>query len=104
MVLKDRSDQEHVRTVVIELKPVGDMLTQNARRERAKTFAILDLQIHHRLHLGRTRIPDDAATTQSAWTKLQSSLMQSDDFPRGQQLGNCARQLLATIFFVRRVA
>ena len=46
----DVRDEQHVRAVVVEIKPIGDVLAQNRRRERAERLAIFDLEVEHFLH------------------------------------------------------
>src|SRR5438128_12441217 len=35
--------QHHVGTVLVKIEPIGDLLSEDAGRERPKAFAILDL-------------------------------------------------------------
>src|SRR5437016_3588409 len=42
--------QHHVGTVLVQLEPLGDSLSEDAGRERPKALAILDLEVHDRLH------------------------------------------------------
>src|SRR6476660_9438797 len=49
-------DQEHVRTVAVELEPVRYILPQYGWRERAKRLSVFDFEIQYRLHFRRSRI------------------------------------------------
>src|SRR2546425_6639604 len=50
MALGNIGHQHHVGTVLVQFEPLGDLLSEDAGRERPKAFAILDLEIHDRLH------------------------------------------------------
>ena len=49
-----RGNDQHVRAIVLLLdrEPLRCFFSHHDRGERPKAFAILDFQIHHRLHLG----------------------------------------------------
>ena len=50
-LLAHLGDQRHVWTLAIEVEVVGGALGQHRRGERPERLAILDLEVHHRLHL-----------------------------------------------------
>ena len=93
-------DQQHVRTVAVELEPVGDVLAQHRRRERPERFAELDLQVHHRLHLRRPRVAEDRPSPERARPELHAALQQPDDLllreMRGDDVGQLSRDPLAS--------
>ena len=101
MALGNIGDQHHVGTVLVQIEPFSYLLSEDAGRERPKAFAMLDLEIHDRLHCRRTRIANDAARSQGARAKLHSSLMQTYYFPVSQEFRDYFRQLLARVFRVR---
>jgi hypothetical protein len=51
--LGNAGDQQHVGTVDVHLEPLGQVVAQDRRCERTERFAVLDLEVEHRLHLGR---------------------------------------------------
>src|SRR5262249_21637146 len=67
-----RSHEQHIWAVHVHFEIVGDALPQNRRCERPERFAILDLQVHDRLHGGIARIADDTATTQRSRAELHT--------------------------------
>src|SRR5215208_181944 len=79
------------------------MFPQNTGSKWPEAFTILDFQIHHRLHLRRTRIADNAAATQSTRPKFHSSLVQTHDLSLRKQLRNYVGQLLARMSGVSQV-
>tara|TARA_B100000315_G_scaffold241890_1_gene263214 strand:+ start:5488 stop:5829 length:342 start_codon:yes stop_codon:yes gene_type:complete len=81
---RDARDEQHVGRVDAQLEPVGHVLAQNARCERPEALAILDLEVHHRLHLRRTRVTDDAASAEGSGAELHPALMQADDLAGGE--------------------
>src|ERR1700754_725879 len=44
------SDNLHIRAVSVEIEPVGHVLAQHSRSERAEAFAKLDPEIERALH------------------------------------------------------
>src|SRR4029079_17955355 len=50
LLLSNVGHQQHVGTVGIQVEPLANSLSQDARRKWTKAFAVLDLQIHRRLH------------------------------------------------------
>jgi len=49
--LVDQVRERFPDRTLLELEPVTDMLTQDAGCKWPKAFAVLNFQIHHRLHL-----------------------------------------------------
>ena len=52
----DAGDQQHIRTVGVELEPLRDALAQHRWRERPEGLAELHFQVEHALHAGRTGV------------------------------------------------
>jgi len=78
--------QQHVRRRTVEVEVLTDPLFQHARRERPEALAVLDLQVHDRLHARRARVADDRAAAQGARTELHPPLAEADDVLSGQHL------------------
>src|SRR5262249_12209237 len=79
VLFRDRRDQEHIRRISVKVEPLRDVLAQDARCERPETLSILDLEVHHRLHPGRTWITQDAACPQRPGAELHATLEPADD-------------------------
>ncbi len=103
-VLPDVGHQQHVRRVAVEVEPLVHVLAEHARRERPEALPILDLEVHHRLHLRRAGVAQDAAAAERARPELHAPLVEADDLLRGQELRHDARQLLAADAPVGRLA
>ena len=74
--------QQHVRALALQLEPVRRPLPQHGRRERPKTFPELDLQVHHLLHLWRSRIADDRSRAQCPRAEFHPPMKPADHFLR----------------------
>ncbi len=81
-------DEQHVGALAVQGEPVRDLLAQDRRRKGTERFAKLDLQVQHRLHLGRSRVGDNRAAAERARTELHASLQQADHLLVGQQRGD----------------
>ncbi len=93
--LEHVGDQQHVRAVAVELEPFADVLAQHGRRERTERLAELDLQVHHRLHLGRPRVAKNRAAAERARSELHAALHQADDLFARQARRHLVGQLRA---------
>ena len=98
-------DEQHVRTVGVEIEPLVHVLAEHGRRERPERFPELDLQVHHRLHLRRARVADDRAAAERARTELHASEQQTDHLlgreQRSHLVGQRRRRQAARLVAVR---
>src|SRR5512146_2347279 len=85
-----RRDEQHIGTVTIQLKVVGHSFPQDRRRKRPERFAILDLEIHHGLHFGISRVPENTAPSERPWSEFHTPLEPSHYFSLSQFLGDQA--------------
>ncbi len=67
------------------------LLAQHARREGTEALAELDLQVHHRLHLRRARVAEDAAAAERARAELHPALEPADDLAPRRAARRCGR-------------
>src|SRR4030095_4512 len=67
-------DWHHERDIVVSLEPLGDVLTQNGRRERTEGFAAFDLGVEDVLHVRSARVTKNRAVAQRAGTPFHPSL------------------------------
>src|SRR5215213_1091491 len=91
-ILLNRGHELHVWTLAAQIEPFRNMLAKHTRRKRSKAFAKLDLEVHLRLHLRITRVSDDAARAQSAWSKLHPATKPTNHFPGCEQRRHFSRE------------
>src|SRR5206468_12868907 len=65
-----------------------------AGRERPEALAVLDLEVHHRLHLRTARVADDRAAAERPRPELHPPLAEADDVLAGDHLGDPAGPIL----------
>ena len=85
-------DDQHVGARRVLLEIVGDALPEDRRRERPERLAILDLEVHDRLHLRAARVTDDRAAAEGPWPKLHTALEPADHVLLGEQLRRLRKQ------------
>jgi len=84
----DRRNQKHVGRWSIDFKVVADVFLETTGREGPKALAILDLEVHQRLHFSGTCIAQDAAAPESARTEFHAALEQTYDLLFVEELRN----------------
>jgi len=87
-------DFEHVRAVVVCVEPVGDGVGGNRRREGPEALAVLNLQIHDRLHFGRSRVTENGPSAKRPRTEFHTSIEPSNHGTVGQSPGDLGHQLV----------
>ena len=100
--LDDGSHQQHVRTVGVHRKIIGHSLPQDRGGKGSKGLAVLDFEVHHRLHLGTPGIAQDAPGAEGARPKLHAPLEPANDL-LCQFLGNAVIQLRIAQTHIRRI-
>jgi hypothetical protein len=83
--------QQHVGRFAVQLEIVAHVLPHQARGEGPEGLAVLDLQVHHRLHLRGARIADDGATAQRARAEFHATLHQAHHVLLRHDLGHRGR-------------
>ena len=78
MFVTQPGDEQHVRTVRVEIEPGRDVLPQHRRRERPKGFAELDLEVQQPLHRRGSRIAEDRPRAERARSELHPALVPAD--------------------------
>ncbi len=78
-------DEQHVGRRAVELEVVADALLEHRRREGAEALAVLDLEVHHRLHLRRARVAEDRARAERPRPELHAPLAEADDVLLGDE-------------------
>jgi hypothetical protein len=91
-----RRDQQHVGTVLAlpHFKVVLHPLAENGRRERPKGLPELDLEIHHRLHLGRSGVPDNRSVSEGPRPELHAAFHVAHDVLGGDERGDLLDELV----------
>ena len=87
-------DLHHERHVVVGLEPVGDVVAQNRRCERAERFAPLDLGVEDVFHVGAPRIGQDRAVAQRPRSPLHAALEPAHDLAVGDGARDAGAQLV----------
>ncbi len=90
-------DLHHERHVIVLLEPFGDVLAQDARRERPERFAALDLEVEDVLHVGPARVAEDGAVAERARPPFHAALEPADDAPVGDRRGGDAAELALVV-------
>ena len=88
----DRSHEQHVGGVGVQLEVVGHPLPQHARRERSESLAELDLQVHLGLHARAPGVAKNAARAERARTELHAAVEPSDHLLLRQKFGHAPQQ------------
>src|SRR6267154_6164719 len=66
----DRSDNRHIRAWPVLLEVVGYPFGKHRWCKWSKRFPVLDLQIHHRLHVSTAWVTEDRPPAESAGPEL----------------------------------
>src|SRR5579862_6382106 len=86
-------DEDHERRLVLLLEPFAGRLSEDRRRERPESLAMLDPRVEHVLHACRTRVGDDRAVTERARPELHAALEPADDLARSDVSRDRAEEL-----------
>ena len=83
-------DEQHVRRLDagFDVEVLAGLVVEHRRRERSERLAVLDLEVHDRLHRGRARVADDRAVAERARAELHAPLQESDDVAVGDRTGD----------------
>src|SRR5262249_59985969 len=95
LYITHRRHKEHVWALLpgLHVEPFVAIFRQHTRGERPETLAELDLQVHGRLHLWRTRVAEDAARPEGSRTELHPAVQPADHLPIRQKFGDVLDQL-----------
>ena len=81
---------------------LGTMFLEHRRGERPKSFAVLRLAVHPRLHLGLSGVAEDGSAAERSRPELHASLEPPDHFATREVLGHRLAKLRRTEALVRR--
>ena len=82
----------HGGRFAVEVEPLGGVLREHARRERAEALAEFDALIHARLHRRIARVAEDAAAAERARAEFHAALKPAHDLALRQFLHDRAEQ------------
>ena len=83
-------DEQHVRRLDagLDVEVLARLVVEHLGRERSERLAVLDLEVHDRLHGGRARIADDRTVAERAGPELHPSLQEPHHVAVGDRTGD----------------
>ena len=90
----NRSHLQHIRRIGVQFKIFVHVFAQDSRGKRPEALAEFDLEVHHRLRLGRAWIADNRTSTQGTRPEFHSALKKTHYLARRQLFSHTHRQLV----------